>query len=104
MCEIPPKVVEVAVINVDQKYIVGQAEEEMQANENSPKAAEGREWSNPQNKNTWFHDPVNCMSKWSKALKMGIINSMGLNSKHTVTVDSEKSEKHGFPSFCRINY
>ena len=95
VCKIPPKVVEAAVINVDKRYIVGHAEEEMQANEDLPRAVEDRERGNPQNKNTWFHDPVNCVSKWSKALKMGLVNSMGLNSKHTTTEDSDSCYNRG---------
>ena len=33
-------------------------------------------------KHNWFYSPVNCISKWSKALKQGVANTMRLESSH----------------------
>ena len=47
----------------------------------------------------WFYSPVNCVSKWSKALKQGVSNSMGLERLHTVGITARESEKSGFSFF-----
>ena len=50
-------------------------------------------------KRTWFQNPVKCISKWSKALKMGIVHSMGLDHKHTAAMDSGENDKLSFSFF-----
>ena len=47
----------------------------------------------------WFQHPVNCVSKWSKALKLGVVSSMGLDSGQTTTVDPGENDKHSFSFF-----
>ena len=44
-------------------------------------------------------NPVNCISKWSKELKWGIVHSMGLDVSHTAVMDSRENDKHDFSFF-----
>ena len=50
-------------------------------------------------KRTWFQNPVNCIRKWSKALKMGAAHSMGLDHKHIAAMDSRENDKLSFSFF-----
>ena len=61
-----------------------------------PEAAKKGETEKLHEKQTWFQNPVNCMSKLSKALKMGIAHSMGLDIEHTSLTNSGENDKHGF--------
>ena len=36
---------------------------------------------------------------WSKALKMGVVYSMGLDTSHTAVMDSGENDKHDFSFF-----
>ena len=102
MGEIPlksEKVTEIAVINVKQEYIAGHTEGRRKDGVTPPGAAGDRDKDGLHENRTWFQNPVNCMSKWSKALKMGVVNSLGLNSSHTASVSSEEGERHGFSFF-----
>ena len=51
------------------------------------------------NGNRWFCSPVDCVSKWSKALKQGVSNSMGLERLHTANTTAGESEKLDFSFF-----
>ena len=42
---------------------------------------------------------VNGTSSQSKALKMGVVHSIGLDHKHTATMDSGESDKLSFSFF-----
>ena len=47
----------------------------------------------------WFQNPINCISKWSKALKTGVIHSMRLGADHTASMGQRENDKHGFSFF-----
>ena len=51
------------------------------------------------NNNTWFYSPIHCVSKWSKALKQGVTNSMGLEQTQTAWTAAGESEKLDFSFF-----
>ena len=85
--EFSPKVqnsVEKQLFNFDKQYI-------------ADSAAGGV--SDGGNGSGWFYSPLNCVSKWSKALKQGVSNSMGLEKLHTVSITAGESEKSGFSFF-----
>ena len=42
---------------------------------------------------------MDCVSKWSKALKQGVTNSMGLEKINTASTTAGESEKFGFSFF-----
>ena len=61
-------------------------------------AANGKSGHLPENP-AWFQRPIICVSKWSKALKTGVVHSMGLDTDHTAYQNQEEDEKHGFSFF-----
>ena len=65
----------------------------------SPEAAVNEENENLQESRTWFQNKVNYVSKWSKALKMGVVHSMGLDANHTVNMSQGENDKHDFSFF-----
>ena len=91
--------VEVPVINVSKKYIAGHTDELVEHSKTSPEGTVNGETDKLQGEQTCFQSPVNCVSNWSKALKRGVINFMGLDSSHTATVHSGEDDKHGFSFF-----
>ena len=50
-------------------------------------------------KHNWFYSPINFISKWSKALKQGIANTMGLESSHAAMATPRENDKLGFSFF-----
>ena len=42
---------------------------------------------------------MDCVNKWSKALKLGVSNSMGLERLHTASTTARESEKPDFSFF-----
>ena len=50
-------------------------------------------------KHNWFYSPVNCISKWSKALKQGVANTMGLESSDAAKATPKENDKLGFSFF-----
>ena len=102
--EISPKmeVSEVQVIklpNPSHKYIVDLADSWEREGEIPPEAAEEKGKDRLREKQVWFQNPVKCVSKWSQALKTGVMNSMGLDNKHTAPKDSVENDKLGFSFF-----
>ena len=113
--EIPPEV-EVSLVDVDgeispeisvkrlstngyNESIVDPAGSSQKTSEVSPKAdAHGKSSNLPRN-STWFQSPMTCVSKWSKALKTGVVHSMGLDINHTAYQNQEEDDKHGFSFF-----
>ena len=95
----PQKSVEILVINAGSEYIVDCTDDLKKHGEIPPEAAAKEETDKLQEKQTWFQNPVNCVSKWSKALKRGVVHSVGLDASHTATMNSEESDKHGFSFF-----
>ena len=95
--ELAPKVqnsLEKQLFNFDKQYIADSAAGGVSDGGNS-----GRQFKNKGNGSGWFYSPVNCVSKWSKALKQGVSNSMGLEKLHTVSITVGESEKSGFSFF-----
>ena len=95
--EFSPKVqssVEKQLFNFDKQYIADSVAGGVSDGGNS-----GRQFKNKGNTSGWFYSPVNCVSKWSKALKQGVSNSMGLERLHTVSITVGESEKSGFSFF-----
>ena len=94
--EFSPKVqkaVQKQMINLSKQYIAGSMEECVNdGNSRSQLDDEG-------NGNRWFCSPVDCVSKWSKALKQGVSNSMGLERLHTASTTAGESEKSDFSFF-----
>ena len=50
-------------------------------------------------KHNWFYSPINCISKWSKALKQGVANTMGLESSDAAMATPKENDKLGFSFF-----
>ena len=94
--EISPKLeicVEKRNINSNEQHIAGYTDD-------LKKAATDRETEEAYKKCTWFQNPVNCVSKWSKVLKQGVVNSMGWN-----IITQQQPTQRGmtsltFHSFC----
>ena len=95
--EFPPKVrnqVQNQMFNLSKQYIAGSVEECVNQSNSS------RGWfDDKDNTDTWFFSPMNCVSKWSKALKQGVTNSMGLEKIHTASTAAGESEKPDFSFF-----
>ena len=69
-----PKVqnsVEKQLFNFDEQYIADSVAERVDDGSNS-----GRQLKNKGNASGWFCSQVNCVSKWSKALKTGSIKTL----------------------------
>ena len=47
----------------------------------------------------WLYNPVNCISKWSKALRQGVANSVGLDMMHTASIPAMENGKPEFSFF-----
>ena len=87
--EFSPKVqnsVEKQLFNFDKQYIADSVAELVDDGSNS-----GRQLRDKGNGNRWFCSPVNCVSKWSKALKQGVSNSVGLERLHTASTTAGES-------------
>ena len=92
--EFPPKVqnrVQNQMFNLSKQYIAGSVEECVNQSNSSRSG-----YDDKGNRNTWFYSPMDCASKWSKALKQGITNSMGLEKIHTASTAAGESEKPDF--------
>ena len=74
------------------KYIVDSMGNSQKTSKISPKV------NLPKNP-AWFQRPIICVSKWSKALKTGVVHSMGLGTNHTAYRKQEEDDKHGFSFF-----
>ena len=95
--EFPPKVqirVQNQMNNPSKQYIAGSVEERVNQNNSSRSQIVDKVSSN-----TWFYSPMDCVSKWSKALKQGVTNSMGLEKVHTASITAGESEKPDFSFF-----
>ena len=86
-------------INSNKQYIVGYSGKLKMYSEIPLETAVREKTDKVGERSGWLQHPVNCVSKWSKALKSGVISSMGLGSSHTATTDSEEDDKHGFSFF-----
>ena len=95
--EFPPKVqnqVQNQMFNLSKQYIAGSVEERVNQMGSSRSG-----YDEKGNRNTWFYSPMNCVSKWSQALKQVVSNSMGLERLHTASTTAGESEKPDFSFF-----
>ena len=96
--EFSPKVqnlVEKKLVNLDKQYIADSVRERLNDGENGGSQSGGKG-----NGNRWFCSPMNCVSKWSKALKQGVSNSMGYIQQASL---KGRVRSQTFHSFCSIN-
>ena len=95
--EFPPKVqnlVQNQMFNPSKQYIAGSVEEHVNQSNSGRSQLDDKD-----NRNTWLYSPMDCVSKWSKALKKGVTNSMGLEKIHTASTAAGESEKPDFSFF-----
>ena len=95
--EFSPKVqnlVQKQMFNLSKQYIAGSVEERVNDSNNSRSLLDDKG-----NGNRWFCSPMDCLSKWSKALKQGVTNSMGLERLQTASTTAGESEKPDFSFF-----
>ena len=90
---------EIPVINADREYIVECTDNLQKHGEILPEAAAKEETDKLHEKQTWFQNPVNCVSKWSKALNIGVVYSMGLDANHTAIMNPRENDKQDFSFF-----
>ena len=96
---LPENTVKMPVTNVCSESIVDGMRSLRKYSEISPEAPTKEEIEKLNEKRTWFQNPVNCVSKWSKALKMGVVHSMGLDADHTANMCQKENDKHSFSFF-----
>ena len=82
------------MFNLSKQYIAGSVEERVNDSNNSR-----RQLDDKGNGNRWFYSSVDRVSKWSKTLKQGVTNSMGLERLHTASITAGESEKPDFSFF-----
>ena len=92
----PQNSVKMPIINAGNEFIVDHMGGLRKHGEILPEAATKEETEKLHEKGTWFQNPVNSISNWSKALKMGVVHSMGLDTSHTATMESRENDKHDF--------
>ena len=95
----PENTVKRMVTNACSEYIVDCMGGSNKTSEISPEAAANEENENLPENQTWFKNPVLCISKWSKALKFGVVHSMGLDTDHTASMNQGENENHAFLFF-----
>ena len=98
----PENSVKRLVTNAGSEYIVDRMGDIRKTSKISPEAAVNEENENLQESRTWFQNKVNYISKWSKALKMGVVHSMGLDTNHTVNMRQGENDKHDFSFFLYL--
>ena len=82
------------MFNLSKQYIAGSVEERANQSNSSRSQLDDKD-----NRNMWFYSPMDCVSKWSKALKQPVTNSMGLEKIHTTSTAAGESEKPDFSFF-----
>ena len=95
----PENVVKRLGTNKYNEYIVDSTRSSQKTSEISPKVAANKKSGNLPENAVWFQRPIICVSKWSKALRTGVVYSMGLDNKHTAYRNREEDDKHGFSFF-----
>ena len=92
-----PKVqnpVEKQLANLNKQYIADSMGERVNDVSN------GGSWCDDKSsRNGWFFSSVDCVSKWSKALKQRVSNSVGLEKLQTASTTAGESEKSDFSFF-----
>ena len=92
----PENIVKRLVTNTCSECIVDRRGDTKKTSEISPEATVNEDKENLPKNRTWFQNPVICISKWSKALKMGVVHSMGLDTRHTASMNQKEDDKHAF--------
>ena len=95
--EFSPKVlkqIQNQMFNLSKQCIAGSVEERVNQGSSSRSGLDKKD-----NRNMWFYSPVDCVSKWSQALKQGVSNSIGLERLHTASTTAGESEKPNFSFF-----
>ena len=82
------------ITNPSKQYIAGTSEEGM-----TPRIVSSSQLDNELTNRKWLYNPINCVSKWSKALKQGIANSVGLDLVHTASIPAMKKGNPKFSFF-----
>ena len=82
------------MFNLSKQCIAGSVEERVNQSSSSRSGFDKKG-----NRNTWFYSPVDCVSKWSQALKQGVSNSIGLERLHTASTTAGEGEKPNFSFF-----
>ena len=85
--------------NSNEQYIVGCIENLKNDSEISPDAADKGEIDKICENHTWFQNSADCISRWSKALKLGLGKSVGLDLCNTAQEDSKGGDSLGFLFF-----
>ena len=91
-------------INSSHKYIVELDDDQKRCGEIPPEAVEERGKDRLCKEHVWFQNPIRCISKCGEALKMGVMYFMGLDNKHTASMDSGENDKLSFSFFLLLNY
>ena len=81
--------VEKPSINSNEQHIAGYTEDVKKEGKIQLNTATNREIDETYKIYTWFHNPLNCISKWSKALESG----------HTATASSKENDRLNFSLF-----
>ena len=81
------------------EYIVDSTGSSQEASKILPKAAANEKSGDLPENPAWFQRPIICISKWSKALKTGVVHSLGRDTNHTAYRNREEDDKHGFSFF-----
>ena len=79
--------------------IVDSTKSSQKTSEISLEVATSGKSCNPHENPAWFQKPISCVSKWSNALKAGVVYSMGLDTNYTAYEDQKEDDKHGFSFF-----
>ena len=87
------KMVQKQITNLSKQYIAGSVEERVDD------GSSRNQLEDEGNEKRWSCSPVDCVSKWSKALKQGVSNSMGLERLHTASTTAGEREKPDFSFF-----
>ena len=82
------------MFNLSKQCIAGSVEERVNQSSSSRSGFDKKG-----TRNTWFYSPMDCVSKWSQALKQGVSNSIGLERLHTASTTAGESEKPNFLFF-----
>ena len=81
------------------EYFVEPTDNQGKYGEIPPEAVEGKGKDRWCEKQVWFQKPVKYVSRWSQALKTGVMYSMGLDKEQAAPVDSVESDQLSFSFF-----
>ena len=85
--------------NLNEQHIAGYTNNLKEQGKIQLKAVTDKEIEVTGKKCTWFQNPVNCMNKWSKALKQGVAKFIGLEDRYTAIANSKGNGKLEFSFF-----